>query len=463
MNTVINIQDHFKGSNAAATISTQDLAAELEKRQLENVFPIDVFHKAIQPYMQALIEHLDLPRAYVGLSMLTAYSSAIGTSYAVKQSQNLTYLPIWGCLEGISSSGKSLAMDMILKPLYSIQEKYDREWKLKQDDDNLSREDLKYERLMTAVVRDVHISTLVRSVMPDNPKGVTKIADEILEWINGMNQLSRKEGTDEQFYLSAWNCRPYSGIRSGKEKFSIPRPFINVVGGIQPTIMYKLFKNDRDTTGFIFRLLFAVPEKVKIAQPDSSYVFEEELEQIHTKRIEQLYKALYVENEYDDPRMLIMDRQASKALETWRRMRISKINHMRDVRDMEIHSGILGKISEYARRFAGILHVSDLAYNHHAFEDGEISEQTMDRALRLADYFYESAATVYERVNTTVVAPAEVLRLASMVKAGYSYAMIGEKLYERVKITDNAKEKRAERLVKKAIQDYPKVFGAKND
>jgi len=158
-----------------------------------------------------------------------------------------------------------------------------------------------------------------------------------------------------------------------------------------------------------------------------------------------------------------MDRRASKALETWRRMRISKINHMRDVRDMEIHSGILGKISEYARRFAGILHVSDLAYNHHAFEDGEISEQTMDRALQLADYFYESAATVYERVNTTVVAPAEVLRLASMVKAGYSYAMIGEKLYERVKITDNAKEKRAERLVKKAIQDYPKVFGAKNE
>src|SRR5690606_25830975 len=117
------------------------------------------------------------------------------------------------------------------------------------------------------IYRDAHIPTLVRYVLPDNPKGVSKHSDEIMEWLNGMNQLSKKEGTDEQIWLSTWNGRSYSGIRSGVDTSVLHRPCVNVVRGIQPTVTCRLYAEDRGSSGFIFRLLFAVPEKVKCATP----------------------------------------------------------------------------------------------------------------------------------------------------------------------------------------------------
>src|SRR5690606_37187291 len=112
-------------------------------------------------------------------------------------------------------------------------------------------------------------------------KGLIKYSDELLEWINGMNQLTKKEGTDEQFWISSWNCTKYSDIRSGKQKFVIRRPFVNVIGGAQYSVLSRMLSKDRDTTGFIFRLLLALPEVDKIAEPDPSFEVPREMYERH--------------------------------------------------------------------------------------------------------------------------------------------------------------------------------------
>lgn len=441
----------------AATLSTYALEQELEKRNRSNVFPLDVFNPKIKPFVNDLHQYMDLPRSYIGLSMLSAWSSAIGTGYALRQGSNTMYLPVWACLEGISSSGKSLAIDSCLKPLYQFQENFDKEWG--DTTHGLSREKAVWERLQTCVYRDAHIQTLVRYVMPDNPKGVLKISDEIMEWINGMNQTSRKEGTDEQFWLSAWNARNYSGIRAMKDKFVLPRVFVNVIGGIQPSITWKLFQKDRDTTGFIFRLLFAVPEEVRIAEPNIQYLMPEQLKDIHHQALKSLYYGLKIDDAYEDPRYCEMSPKASRAHHAWKKEKTIFINNMKEVREKEIHSGILGKMSEYAMRFAAILHIADRAYDKQDFHFVEtISGDTMERALKLADYFYKSAAIVYDRVNQDIIAPPEVLRFASYVRAGYTFTRIGEMEWPRK--GEDAGRKMAARMVKQMMQKYPKVFNA---
>jgi len=441
---------------SASTISTYDMEKELERRQLKNVFPLHVFHPKIRPFITMLHQYYDLPASFIGLSMLTAYSTAVGTSYAIVQGNNHSYLPVWGCLEGISSSGKSLAIDMVLDPLYKIQDEFDKQYIEERRDEEWTKEKSSID---TIIFRDVHIATLTRYVMPDNAKGALKISDEIMEWINGMNQLSRKEGTDEQFWLSAWNARNYSGIRAGKDKFVLPRVFVNIVGGIQPTITWKLFSKDRDTTGFIFRLLFAVPETVKIAQPDSSFIIPDEILQIHSKSLLDMYHGLQVNDAHAPPKQLLFSRPALLLYEGWRRTRIVKINKMREIRAKDIHSGILGKISEYAKRFAALLHIANLSYDNLFFGNSElINEQTMTDALELADYFYESAVVVYERVNDSIVAPPDVLRFAAYVHAGMSYHKIGKMEWPMLK--DDSAKKRAARTIKKMINKYPRVFRA---
>lgn len=438
------------------TSSLDEIYEEIRKRELSfNIFPLEVFHPKIKPFINDLVNYFDVPRSYVGLAMLSAYSTAIGTAYQVSTNKkNAIPLTIWACMEGISSSGKSLALDLAYQPLYDIQNEFDQDWteKIK----GLKKEKIQRLTMKTIIYRDAHIPTLVRYIMPDNPKGVAKMSDELMEWLNGMNQLSKKEGTDEQFWLSTWNGKTYSGIRSGKDKFVLNRPFVNVVGGIQPSIVYKLFAKDRDTTGFIFRVLFAVPESHKIASPNQNYVMPQEVEETHEKSIRSLYFGLPVHDQNEDYKNCILTKEAVELHRDWVKERVKAINIMPYIRDQEIHSGILGKIKEYALRFSAILHLSDKALSKQTFLISEnITPDVMKRALKLADYFYQSAVDVYQRVSTSIIAPPEVLQLAAMVRAGYTYEKISEKLYQGKRSTTSIW-----RDVKKLIKEYPKIFNA---
>jgi hypothetical protein len=455
----------LKNGSSLTAFSMDDLKEELMKRdQTPNVFPLDVFPDQLKPFITCLNKNYDIPRAFVGLSLLSAYSAAIGTAYAVTTNgRDLIYLPVWASLVGISSSGKSIALNNAYGPLNDIQKEFDVQWESKTH--GLSTDQINRSKLDTIVYRDAHIPTLVKSVLPDNPKGVVKMSDELLEWINGMNQLSKKEGTDEQFWISSWNCTNYSGIRSGKQKFVIHKPFVNVIGGAQYSVLSRMFSKDRDTTGFIFRLLFALPDSDKIAEPDPSFEIPQEWSGRHKEVITRLYKGLPVEFPDEFPKRCRLTHDAVKLYMAWTKEKIKTINALSDINDRDIHSGILGKIKEYSLRFAAILHLVDRALDpkygddfHTTFRnDEQIASDTMARSIKLAEYFFTSASEIYYKVQTTMTAPAEVLIAATMMKMGKDAREMADAYYG----SNTDKDKlRMWRQVKKWIKEYPKVFNA---
>lgn len=453
----------FLKAEGLSTFTSDQLKSEVIRRQSKNVFPLHVFHEKIRPFLDALNKGYDLPTSYIGTTLLSAYSTAIGTSFKVDSgNQDFIYLPVWSCLCGISSSGGTTAINKLFAPLFKIQSNFDFDWQEKTR--GLSRDKINLEKMETVVYRDSHIPTLVRTILPDNPKGLCKHSDELLEWINGMNQLSKKEGTDEQFWISAWNCTPYSGIRSGKDKFVIERPFVNVVGKAQYPILNKLFAKDRDTTGFIFRMLFALPEEDRISQRESDFAMPLEWTELHERSLTRLYKDLPM-YDADSTRHCTVDPPAKKLLDQWRRDKTRLINAVEDPNEKNIQAGVLGKVSEYAYRFAALLHLADKIFDqdyggdfHIAFKQEElISVSTMSRALELAEYFYGSASEVYDLVQKSLSAPPEVLATAFMMKRNKSNAEIGEMLYGAKTDTNKA---RARRQIERWIKDYPRVFGA---
>lgn len=450
--------------NSVSTASTEDIQAELQKRQgPSSLFPLDIFHPNAKPFISELHTKYDIPRSYIGLSMLIAYSTAIGTAYAVSRNgSDRVFLSIWGCMNGISSSGKSFALDMCLKPLNDIQSEFDEQWS--QTTDKMTDEQRSGLKLQTVIYRDAHIPTLIRWVMPFSPKGVLKESDEILEWINGLNALGKKESTDEQFWLSAWNGRKYSAIRSANNKINIPRVFTNIIGGIQPKLLYKLFKNERGDSGFIFRLLFASPEQFKIARPEPGYDIPYEYKKLHDKVIRKLYEELPVTDGYAEPKLCLMTKEATRQMVMWEDLKINQINRITDINEMNIHSGILGKMKDYAYRFAGILAVTDRAYDMsnkidcYFTNEIHITEDIILRALKAADYFYKSAVDVYEIVDNSVTAPMEVLYMATLLRMGKSVSQMADLI-----LKDKKKKSSMHRMLQKAIKEYPKVFGASNN
>lgn len=450
----------FLKTEGLPTASKEELEEELKRREFNKVFPLEIFHPKTRPYLEALHREYDIPRSYIGLAMLSSYSTAIGSAYHVRLNRiGNIYFPVWACLEGISSAGKSLVMNQVFSPLYDIQKEMEDEWFDRIN--GLNDEAVAKLNSKQLIYGEAHIPTLIRDVMPHNPKGVLQDADEILSWINGMNQLSKggKEGTDEQFWMKSWNCKTHRKRLSGNKVFVIDRPYLNVFGGAQPSIMWKLFRNDRDTTGFIFRLLFAVPERNKIAEPNLLYDMPEEYESVHRKCIHSLFKGLPMDQDTDS-RVMTIDPRAISMFNAWKREKNQEVNNLEDTNRLEILSGIVGKMTEYTIRFCGMLHMADLAYDRKEFGYTEvIREETMSRALKAADYFYESAKNISERVNTKVIAPLEIITLAGYIKAGYSMQRIGDLIFPNMKI-EGSRRVKASRMVKKAIQDYPQVFGA---
>jgi len=451
----------FAKKHNLATSSDHELEDEVERRKIKKQFPLDVFHDNIKPFIQNLVDKYDLPRAYVGLSMLSAYSSAIGTSYHIQLNKlGDIYFPVWACLEGISSQGKSLVMNQVFKPLFTLQEEIEDEWF--EDTKDKTEDAIRFMPSKQLIYSETHIPTLIKDVMPSNPKGILQDADEILAWVNGMNQLSngKKEGTDEQFWMKSWNCRAHRKRLSGNQIFVIKRPFLNVFGGAQPSIMWKLFKNDRATTGFIFRLLFAVPEVSKIAQPSLSFDMPAEMEKIHSNSLRSLYNDLPMDND-EESRAMFIDQKALNIYHSWSSEKIAAINSMKDILEVEIHAGIMGKIKEYCLRFAGILHLSDKSYETMNYTRNElIGVGTMNRAIKLADYFYDSAINISERVNDKIIATPEVLRFVGYVKANLSFQKMGD--MEFPKDSEAARRMKATRKCKKFIKEFPKVFNAVN-
>ena len=455
--------DKFEADHSRlATASEEELRNELESRDLKKPFPLHVFNNSIKPYLDALHKEYDLPRSYIGLGLLCAYSTAIGTAYHLEINKiGKIFLPVWACLEGISSSGKSLVMNQVFKPLLERQDEYDREWEKSMKGQDYSEKDAP--DLKQLIYRDSHVQTLIRYVMPANPRGILKDADEILEWINGMNQLSRKEGTDEQFWMSAWNCKSYTAIRARNQKFHLSRPFVNVFGGVQPTVLYKLFKNDRDKTGFVYRLLFAVPEVIKIANVNLEFDMPEEFELIHKKSIDRLIDDIKVEGDVDEfGKKAVLSSKAITLYKGWKARRHNLINRLSDISEKETQAGVFGKITEYCLRFCAILHLADISYekNLNFSASEEINLETMERAIDLADYFFDSALNVSERVSNTITAPVDVLRFAAYVKAGFSFQKVGDMEFNSKNSTPASRKKLAERTIKKMIKDFPRVFNA---
>ena len=456
-----NYQNNRKSIGLDAFSNDQIRMEMLRRDIIVNRFPLEVFHPSLKPFINSLCQEYDIPSSYVGLGLLSGMSSAIGTSSVITTNgSDCIPLPVWGVLVGISSGGKSLMQNIAFQPHQRIQAQFDMEWD--QLISGLGDEMRQREKYQCLVFRDAHVATLIR-ILKENPRGVVKFTDEIVELINGMAQYGRKEGIDEAFFLSAWSCLPYQAARSSKVIINLPRPFVNFIGGTQYKVLPKLFANDRDQNGFVFRFLFALPDGDKIALPNPSFAMPEEFRMPYFDCISRLYFGLPVSAPGNPPKVCQLTPDAVRMYIHWYRTKADVLNRITDKDDKCIMGSIYGKIKEYALRFAGILYLCDRALDpnfgkdfHSTFGPGEfVGADVMERAIALADYFFLSAIDAHQIVDTRRTAPQEVLTCAALLRNGRSQPDIAEVLYG-----DRKFRMRVCRNLKKWIKQYPRVFNA---
>src|SRR5262249_46274567 len=90
------------------------------------------------------------------------------------------------------------------------------------------------------LVLDDYTTETIAPTLRHNPRGVVVVKDELAGLINALNQYKGGRGSDRQVLLQLWSGSDIIIDRKSAPPLHIRRPFLAVVGGIQPAVLQQL-------------------------------------------------------------------------------------------------------------------------------------------------------------------------------------------------------------------------------
>ncbi|KLV30443.1 YfjI family protein [Priestia megaterium] len=272
-------------------VFAQELKKEAQTLTLQGTvsFPVSLFPKPIEQFVTDTAKALSCPPDFVAMGVLVCTSVAIGNGATIQIKNS------W--VEGASlycgiiaepGSAKTPAINKALKPLFELQERNFEEYNSLQFQYELEKDnyEIELERWKQDVKGKKKFKVEEKPILPKTPalqqiitmdstmealqdtllsnkRGILKLHDELLGFVKGMNQY--RAGADRQYFLSIWSNEPIIINRKGKDPVRIPKPFVSILGGIQPDMIEEIVKTGREgiaNDGFIDRFLFCYPDPV---------------------------------------------------------------------------------------------------------------------------------------------------------------------------------------------------------
>jgi hypothetical protein len=382
-------------------IAPSDILGEVEDLQngITSKFPTEIFPDAVQLIINETYDKLSYPIDFTAASLLYATSVAIGNTKTVEIMQGYQQNAVlYIALVGQRGTNKSHPLSFALAPLEQQDRKSYESYVDKRDEfDTISqlskkeRDELGTNELIKPVLEQLLVSDFTPesliSVLNHNKRGLGVYSDELTAWISNFNRYNK--GSDEQFWLSNFSGKPIRINRKTSEPIYIPDPFISVIGTIQPGVLTEL-SNKRTENGFLDRILFAFP-----AHLEKEYWTENELDyEVVISWNNIISNLLSIDRGNESPsEVLKFSQEAKSKIFLWQRELTDRSNETSD----DDLKGIIAKIEQYTIRFC--LCLEQLKYACHESSGKIINESSVDGAIRLSEYFINSALQVRNKIK----------------------------------------------------------------
>jgi hypothetical protein len=349
-------------------------------------YPIDVFPQYVQDIINAVKEAVGCSRNLVIAPVISAVARAVASVWSTQEMTQAGSQR--SCIYGVTVSepgtGKGPAARYVLRETY-------RHDKTLDDRAPLAR----------AVVGDLTVEglrrTLVAAEQTKEVGGTLVHADELTGLIGGMDQFKGGKGNDRQFFLSAWDAVPLPPvIRAGSVHQRIERPSLCILGNISPDRLYCLDDKRNKGDGFIARFLFHLGDPWR---PREIASFEETLLPLDDPRQVAWDRALQRLHAFVGPVTLRLSPEAKQA---W----VDGLNRHARVRQERQLCGemaqVWSKFPVQAARLMIVLHAMQVASSDDMNpQETPVSAETVRNAWRLADYYLDAAAYVFERIRSS--------------------------------------------------------------
>jgi Protein of unknown function (DUF3987) len=291
-----------------------------------------------------------------------------------------------------------------------------------------------------------------------NRKGLTKFEDELTSWLEAMGMYKNNNGVEKDFWVKSFTpAKAYDYQRASGKFIFIPKErfWLSVAGGTQPKLVHKFFHKNLLEQGFPNRMLFALPENVRLVFPDLEYKMSEQVYTPYENTLLRLYKDLAPNR---SPYIAEIDKAGIKLINTWDRNTLQEfdtIDYDKESFWKEVFAGISGKQRQYILKLSllfKLLHHAAVGKNLH--EVRHIESDFVAMAIRAVEYFMDSYLTVVKLFQEQDVIPRNVVEFATVYKTcKHNVSQTAEEL----KVT----RKTVYDWLDKYRMKYPKLFESK--
>lgn len=357
-------------------------------------FPKDVFNPIITQEISNLSERMDSSFEYLSCAFLVCISIVMNGKYSLTIDSESFWVEnpiLWTAIVGGASNAKTPCLNYFKKFITEIEmelnskyekklEEYKKAKKIydlevqknknkKEIDRNLILNEPKKPVNEVITTQDTTVEALASLVKKTNFP-VAILTDELASYFKGLGQYKKGGGNDNEYYLQSWKNQQYRFTRKTEDENFIITPSHNIVGTIQPTVLNEtLFKDGVKTTnGMIERWLFCCTKYEETGAKNRTVRINQEL-------FSKLFQNLYSNQEQ---KIYTFSNEAKNTFDDYCK---SIVMQKKSARTTELEKSYLQKQTDYAARFALILHCLETP------EQDEISFSTICKAIKICKYF----------------------------------------------------------------------------
>lgn len=366
------------------------------------LFPLEIYPPSIQQYIIDSSQTLGLSIDYMGCSFLWVVSMVIGNTTVIEVKPGwIENAQVWIALVGKPGIGKTPSVNQVIQPLKALNIKEQKNFQKKMSEyieyEKLDKKEkqytteLKRPKSRQFIVGDVTLEALV-DLHEENQNAIGVFKDELAGWFKDMNKY--RAGSDLEFWLSSWSGQSISLNRKTAKSAFVDKPFIPVLGGIQPSVFDEFTTGANKENGFIDRILISYPELVvnlyndKFMDSTAILWYNDFIQKFKTD-IERLF---YKTNEHDEIVQNVV-RFNKESKPEWVRIH-DEITEMQNSDDEnEYMKSMLPKQKSYITRFALILNTL-WSYVDDNYDHRYIHKNSIQGAEKVSKYFISMAKLV---------------------------------------------------------------------
>ncbi len=404
-----------EAATPAATSTSSPAASTSTPVEAYKPFPVDALPDPLRSFVAETADAIGCDEAYVALPILAVVGVAIGTTRRLELKRGYPVPAIlWTVVVGESGEGKSPALRAALESVRNRERRLREEYALDRRDYEAAVETYEKERSAwradkkvgsdpperpdepvgrRALVTDTTVEALALK-LADNPRGLLLARDELAGWLGSLDRYANKSGgggSDESFYLSTYNGEPHAVDRrtGDRREIYVAQAALWITGSIQPAILRRALGTARRESGLAARLLLTAPPTRPVAWS------EKEVSPLTRQWLHDVLDRLYeLKPEVDaegraESRLVRLEADAKAAFVQW---------HDRHGEELAEFTGDMkaawSKYRETVARLALIVHEFRVAAGESIVAD-EVDADSLDRAIRLAEWFKHETRRVY--------------------------------------------------------------------